>query len=279
MKHSSSFPKLFFHRLFAPGIPTMPEIERFGADGEETIYRMLREHFPCVIRNPVVPHGNGYLEKDFLVLYDRIPFVIEVKNWKGSIGLEGSEFYQDKENGEHKVLKSPVGTTKQFISKMKQYYDYNGYVYGMVLFAQPDCKLDLPPEREGILLTSWRDAISVIRSVAREHGKETAGLIPERILHCVRLYDSDGQEFCKGVLTDMKIPCYTESGEPNLLNTLYLRYLSIDRLPFRLRDRMTVTFTNGSSAIFYNRDATLTLHTLDGNCRRVSLSKIRTVVF
>ena len=275
----TSFLKIFFHRLFAPGLPAMPEIERFGADGEEAIYRMLREHFSCVIRNPVVPHGDYCLEKDFLVLYNKIPFVIEVKNWKGSIGLEGSEFYQDKENGEHKVLKSPVGTTKQFISCMKRYYGYDGYVYGMVLFARPDCKLNLPSELEGIFLTSAREAVSVIESAARKEGKSSLELIPERILRCVRLYGSYGREFCKGVLTDAEIPCYTRSGEPKRLNTLYLRYLVIDRQPLRLRDRMTAIFTNGSSAVFYNRDATLTLHTLDGSCRRVSLSKIRTVVF
>ena len=278
MKQTPFFLKTLLRRLFAPGLPTMPEIERFGADGEDLIYRMLRERFSCVIRNPVVPHGDGYLEKDFLVLYNNIPFVIEVKNWKGTIGLDGAEFYQDKANGEHKVLKSPIGTTKQFISRMKQYYGYDGFVYGMVLFAEPDCKLNLPSEQDGIFLTAARDAVSVIRSAAREREKASSELIPERILRCVRLY-SPGREFCKGILTDLEIPCYTKSGEQKLLNTLYLRYITLDHQPLRLRDRMTVTFTNGSSAVFYNRDAVLILHTLNGHCRRVALSKIRTVVF
>ena len=278
MKQTPFFLKTFFRRLFASGLPAMPEIERFGVDGEDVIYRMLREQFSCVIRNPVIPHGDGYLEKDFLVLYNKTPFVIEVKNWKGNIGSNGSEFYQDKANGERKVLKSPIGTTKQFISQLKQYYDYDGFVYGMVLFAEPDCKLDLPAEQDGIFLTAARNAVSVIRSAARKSEKTASELIPERVLHCIRLY-SPGREFCKGVLTDVELPCFALSGEPKLLNTLYLRYITLDHQPLRLRDRMTVTFTNGSSAIFYNRDAVLTLHTLNGHCRRVALSKIRTVVF
>ena len=79
----SEFLKTMWNRARAQHLPPLEEIESFGADGEEVIYRLLCKHFDCVIRNVVVPHKKLYLEKDFLVIEKNVPFVIEVKNWKG----------------------------------------------------------------------------------------------------------------------------------------------------------------------------------------------------
>lgn len=38
------------HRIGAKRLPVQEEMERFGADGEDVIYRILRAHFSCVIR-------------------------------------------------------------------------------------------------------------------------------------------------------------------------------------------------------------------------------------
>ena len=143
----SNILKTIVNRSLGVGLPPEPEIEQFGSDGEEIVYRMLCESFDCVIRNVVVPHKKLYLEKDFLVTVKNVPFVIEVKNWKGEIGEDGGAFYQNKDNGVRKTLKSPVGTTKQFIDKMRanllpspEYSDLEKYdIYRVYLKSPGPC--------------------------------------------------------------------------------------------------------------------------------------------
>ena len=107
-------------------LPEEPEIERFGADGEEQVYEVLASAFDTVIRSPALPHKELFLEKDFLVIYKGFPFILEIKHWKGEIGQCGDKFYQEKDNGVRKTVKSPVGTTAQFIKRMKAYYKLKG---------------------------------------------------------------------------------------------------------------------------------------------------------
>ena len=130
-------------------LPEEPEIERFGADGEEQVYEVLASAFDTVIRSPALPHKELFLEKDFLVIYKGFPFVLEIKHWKGEIGQCGDKFYQEKDNGVRKTVKSPVGTTAQFIKRMKAYYKLKGEICGVVVFSEPDCTLSLPEELEG----------------------------------------------------------------------------------------------------------------------------------
>lgn len=267
-------------RAFSAGLPEVEEIERFGADGEDVIYRMLRDEFETVIRGVVIPHKGKYLEKDFLVMHKGVPVVIEVKNWKGTVGRDKStgDFYQDKPNGTHKVLKSPVGTTQQYIRCMKQFYGMERTVVGMVIFAEPDCVLDLPESVEDILLVPAVKAVQAIRAQIRLYAKEPERLSPDRILHCTRIY-STGREFCKGLLADRELHCYTANGSEVMLNTDYLRYIRVEHQNLLLRDKLLVTYTNGAKDVFYNRDAVLSLCCLDGSCRRVALNKTDHILF
>ena len=267
-------------RTLGPGVPAQEEIGRFGAEGEDAIFRILHGQFSCVLRGVIVPHGKKYLEKDFLVLHKGVPVVIEVKNWKGSIGCEtaGGNFYQDKPDGTRKTLKSPVGTTRQFIQCMKAFYGLERTVAGMVVFAEPDCRLNLPDSMEGIRLVSAAGMVSAIRAQVREHAGEPGELPPERVLRCTRIY-SRNSEFCKGLLADREIPCTDSEGRQVALQTDYLRYIRIDPQPLHLRDRLTVTYTNGACGVFYNSDAELTLHCLDGSWRRFALNKLRRILF
>ena len=259
-------------------LPEQDDIHSYGARGEEAVYRLLRENFDCVIRNVVVPWNDGYLEKDFLVVQKGVPIVLEVKTWKGRISARDDYFCQDKSDGTHKDLKSPVATTKHFLAAMKDFYDLDREVAGIVVFAEPECVLDLPPEMEGIALVPATKLISAIRGAVKNADREAEAFDPARALHCARLY-SNGREFCRGVIVDKEIPCYTEEGLDAALNPLYVKYVNIDHQRLRLRDKMTVTFTNGSSGIFYNHCASLTIHCLDGDITRVALSKLKTVVF
>ncbi len=265
-------------RATSPGIPSREEIESFGSDGEESICRLLRKNFECVIRNVVVPHKKKYLEKDFLVLFRGIPFVIEVKAWKGRIGIDGENFYQDKPNGTRKTIKSPVGTTAQFIRCMKEYYALERPVYGIVVFAEPDCTLELPDTLEGISLLKADRLAAHIKELARTEEKSFPSVDADTILRCTRFY-SLSEEFCKGMMVEDYLELTDADGNEVLLDTTRLRYISVDHQPLRLRDKLYVTFHNGASAVFYNRDVVVTVACLDGTYRRIALNRIRHIVF
>jgi hypothetical protein len=265
-------------RATSPGLPSQEEIERFGADGEEAVCRLLRESFECVIRNVIVPHKKKYLEKDFLVLFHGIPFVIEVKAWKGKIGMDGADFYQDKPNGTRKTIKSPVGTTAQFIRCMKEYYGLERPVYGIVAFAEPDCTLDLPDAIEDVVLVKADRLAATIKELARAEDKSLPTVDADTILRCTRFYSYD-EEFCKGMMVEEYLELTDSDGTEVLLDTTRLRYVSVEHQPLRLRDKLYVTFQNGASAIFYNRDAIVTVACLDGTYRRIALNRIRHIVF
>ncbi len=267
-------------RALSEGLPRQEEIEQFGADGEDVIYRMLRDEFDHVLRSVVVPHKDKYLEKDFLVLHRGVPVVIEVKNWKGKIGCDPQtgDFYQDKPGGVHKIIKSPVGTTEQYIRCMKEFYSYGAPILGIVTFAEPDCELLLPESKNGILLIPAVKLVSTIKAKVRELGKSTESLPPQSILRCTRIYSRDS-EFCKGILADESIACVAEDGTPALLNTDYLRYIQIEPQPLRLRDKLSVVYTNGACEVFYNRDSMISVCCLDGSCQRFALNKLRHILF
>ena len=267
------------NRASGEAIPLLEEIERFGSDGEEELYRTLKEHFDCVIRNVVVPHKELYLEKDFLVVERGVPFVLEAKNWKGEIGEDGGMFYQNKDNGIRKTMKSPVGTTNQFLHVMKKYYAIHRPVWGAVVFTEPSCRLNLPEEIDGIRLLSVKELVAFIRARAKETASvEDTPVDTDRLLRCTRFYSRES-EFCKGILADTYLECIAEDGARVLLDTTRLRYLSVEPQPLRLRDKLYVTYLNGESGVFYNRDLTLTVGCLDGSYRKLALNRIRHIVF
>ena len=270
--------KVAVKRITGAGIPQTPEVEQFGMDGEEAIANLLWEHFPCVIRNHTVPHKELYLEKDFAVIESGVIFVIEVKNWKGEIGAEGDKFYQKKDNGVKKTLKSPVGTTRQFIGRMQSFYKLDQPVVGVVVFAEPDCRLSLPEEIDGIALIRAEELVTFLKSRAKLLKWKGEGIDPKTLLRCTRFYSRD-REFCKGILADMYLNCYTEDGVEARLDTTRLRYLTAEHQPLRLRDKLYVTFDNGASGVFYNRDTVFTVGCLDGTFCKLALNRIRHIVF
>lgn len=266
--------------LFVKGLPPVSPTEAARAACKETIYRKLRESFDCVVRSVIIPEEDGYLEKDFLVVQDGVSVVLNVKNWNGMISAsgDGERFYLQSPNGSRRELKSPVQTTNRFLTAMIGFYNLRDLPLGMVVFADPDCDLDLPDEIDGVELVTGAQMLSAIRAAVKNAPKPSEPFDPARALHCTRLYAGD-RSFCKGLVTDAEIPCFTEAGEPAALNPLFLRYISVDHQRLRRRDKLTVTFVNDSSAIFYNRSASLTLHCLNGSILRVPLSRLDTVIF
>lgn len=270
--------KTMFNRIKAEHLPPLEEIESFGADGEEIIYRMLCSAFECVIRNVVVPHKKHYLEKDFLVIHKNVPFVIEVKNWKGEIGCSGGQFYQNKDNGVHKTLKTPVGTTKQFIGKMRAFYNIEAPVFGVVIFAEPNCRLKAPEEMEGVALLTPQKAIAYIKQKANAHKQKEPFADPGRILHCTRFYSRES-EFCKGMLADCFFDCDAADGSIVRVDTASIAYLSVKKQPLKMKDKLFITYTNGGTGVFYNRDTVFDIVCLDGSCRKIALHRVRHIVF
>lgn len=268
------------HRLLSKPLPVQEEMERFGADGENVIYRILRENFGCVIRNVIVPHGDKYLEKDFLVMERGVPVVIEVKRWKGRIGVDRAtgDFFQDKPDGTYKVMKNPVGTTAQYIRCMKAFYGLTRTVVGMVVFADPDCVLELPEASEGVLLVPAAKMVAAVKAQVRAYAKESERLPVDRILRCTRFY-SLTREFCKGLIADEGIACTDRDGNAVLLNPDYIRGIRIDHQPLLMRDKLTVLYTNGAGGVYYNRDTTVTVCCLDGSARRIALCRVQYILF
>lgn len=258
-------------------LPSMGEMEQFGAAGEEIAYRALREAFSFVVRNPLIPHGKKFLEKDFLVVEAGLPFVIEIKYWKGTISAEGELFRQIKADGSVKELKNPAGTTAQFVREMKQYYQFDGDVVGVVAFLDPACKLDLPEQIEGVHLLPFSKLVSFIRATAKRlSGEFSFG--ESNILRCTRLY-SDEREFSKGLLVDRYLNCKRRNGEVVSLDTTKLKYITVKRRPLFLGYKLLVTFSNGSGEIFFSKDQALVVGCLDGSFCRFRLGKLRYLVF
>ena len=270
--------KTVFNRITAERLPPLEEIESFGADGEEVIYRLLCREFECVIRNVVVPHKNLYLEKDFLVIHKNVPFVIEVKNWKGEIGCNGGQFYQNKDNGVHKTLKTPVGTTKQFMDKMRAFYKIQTPICGVVIFAEPDCRLTTPEEMDGVALLTPQKAITYIKNRANALKQKELFADPSQILHCTRFYSRDS-EFCEGMLADCFFDCDAPDGSIVRIDTTSIAYLSVETQPLKIKDKLFITYTNGATGVFYNRDTVFDVVCLDGSCQKIALHRVRHIVF
>ena len=264
----SQFWKTIKKRASAEYLPPLDEIESFGADGEDAIYRLFSKRFDHVIRSVVLPHKNLYLEKDLLVIHKNVPFVIEVKNWKGEIGCESNgDFYQNKEHGVHKTLKSPVGTTKQFIEKMRWFYKTKAPICGVVVFVEPNCKLNVPEEMDGIALLTPKKAIKYIKKRAKELKQNELFADPNRILRCTRFYSKDS-EFCKGMLADNYLECETKSGAIVRIDTASIAYMSVRKQLFKPKDKLYITYSNGKSGVLYNRDAVLDIANLDGTYQK-----------
>ena len=91
---------------------------------------------------------------------------------------------QNKANGVHKTLKSPVGTTRQFIEKMRAFYKTDAPILGVVIFAEPDCKLTLPELIDNVALLTPQKAITYIKNRANALKQKEPFANPAQILHC-----------------------------------------------------------------------------------------------
>ena len=149
---------------------------------------------------------------------------------------------------------------------------------GVVIFAEPDCKLTLPDEMDGIALLKPQKAIAYIKKCANELAQKEPFTDPSQILHCTRFYSRDS-EFCKGMLADCFFDCETKSGAIVRIDTTSLAYMSVQKKPLQPKDEIYVTYLNGASDVFYNRDTVFDVVCLDGTCQKIALHRVRHIVF
>ena len=131
---------------------------------------------------------------------------------------------------------------------------------------------------DGVALLGASRVLSYIKKKCREESKAFEPIDTARLLRCTRLYDNDS-EFCKGILADGSIECTSEDGALVRLDTTRISFITCEHQNLRLRDKLYVTFDDGSSGVFYVRDLQLTLHCLDGSWKSFSASRIRYVIF
>ena len=120
--------------------------------------------------------------------------------------------------------------------------------------------------------------VPYIKACIKREEKGLEPLDPARVLHCTRFY-SDTEEFCKGMIVEDLITLRDAKGEEMLVDTTKLRFLTVERQPIRLRDKLYLTYSNGASGILYNHDTSVTVTCLDGTYRRIFINRIRHIVF
>ena len=100
----------------------------------------------------------------------------------------------------------------------------------------------------------------------------------ENILRCTRIYSAT-DEFCKGILADEELVLYDGKGKGMRVDTAQLKYLTVQKEPLLLRDKVYLTFFSGATEVLYNRSALLTVGCLDGTFRKIALNRVRHIVF
>ena len=122
---------------------------------------------------------------------------------------------------------------------MRAFYKTDAPILGIVIFAEPDCKLTLPEQIDNVALLTPQKAITYIKNRANALKQKEPFANPAQILHCTRFYSRDS-EFCKGMLADCFFDCETMSGSIVRVDTSSLAYLSVETQPLKMKDKLFV---------------------------------------
>jgi hypothetical protein len=55
--------------------------------------------------------------------------------------------------------------------------------------------------------------------------------------------------------------------------------MSVRKQLMKPKDKLFVTYANGASGVFYNRDTVFDVVCLDGSCQKIALNRVRHIVF
>jgi hypothetical protein len=81
------------------------------------------------------------------------------------------------------------------------------------------------------------------------------------------------------MLADCFFDCEARDGAVVRIDTTQLSYISVKKQPLQMKDKLFVTFANGKSDVFYNRDTIFDVMCLDGTCQKIALHRVRHIVF
>lgn len=127
-------------------IEFVSEQKAFGNEAEDYFSSRITTALPdCIIKsNVIVLSSTGACEIDNIIQYKNKLFIVEIKNWKGEIEQNSSEFItrkRDKYTNEihTNTLKSPFGQVKRQINLLKQLTNSNPWINPIIYFNNAEC--------------------------------------------------------------------------------------------------------------------------------------------
>lgn len=118
-----------------------------GKQGEaETQFHLsyLPTNEYCILNNVRIydNNTNRKAEIDHVVIGNAGVFVIETKNYSGTIHASSAGWYREKNNGEREALSDPAGQNERHKSLLRELLSYRGYkdipFYSIVAIANKD---------------------------------------------------------------------------------------------------------------------------------------------
>jgi hypothetical protein len=118
--------------------------------GEQITRNFLMNAFAgkegVLLTNYHLPSGNGTLENDIVLFNRRGIWLIEVKNWRGSIEIDQFKWHRNGVYVEHSPLISVEGKAKALATVLENEAYMNISVMGLVVLAHPDAVLKNSPD-------------------------------------------------------------------------------------------------------------------------------------
>lgn len=159
------------------------QIIKAGVKGEKSTLEILKK-LPMgftVISNPVIRENDREFELDFLVIGSEGVFIIETKNYSGTVcgAVSNTHWKQTKQlaNGEtaEKLVKNPVKQSERQLRKLKTLFkelDVNAYIYPVVYFANENVKLEYKMDEETPVFVAKNEGL-LLDYITESDGKKT----------------------------------------------------------------------------------------------------------
>lgn len=159
------------------------QVIKAGVMGERSTFEILKE-LPSgftVISNPVIKENDREFELDFLVIGNEGVFIIETKNYGGTVHGAASDtnWKQIKHfaNGEtaEKFVKNPVKQSERQMRKLKALFnelDIKAYIYPVVYFSNENVKLEYKADTETPVFVAENEEL-LLDYIAESDGKKT----------------------------------------------------------------------------------------------------------
>ena len=198
--------KMGFVRLGEPSIPYVDEAKRYGNYGEDEFAYMLHRELPsCKIkRNVVISTSEGNAEIDFLVLYSKKLFAIEVKRWKGRITERDDGFVQEKKDrwtGEthKKLLRSPFKQIRRAVYLLRKQIPAKVWINTVVFFEDDELE-SVTAVSDDVWFARYQDLVDYISDSGETSIGVEANNFFEKCVSADYLYNDSWGKFKRCVI-------------------------------------------------------------------------------